>query len=64
MQFFNNADRIEKDAEKQIKVQKAKNKAITALSHLELERLQNEKMLQPEREEITRLQCETESNNK
>lgn len=64
MQFFNNADRIEKDAEKQIKVQKAKNKAITALSHLELERLQNEKMLQPEREEITRLQCETESKNK
>lgn len=64
MQFFYNADRIEKDAEKQIKVQKAKNKAITALSHLELERLQNEKMLQPEREEITRLQCETESKNK
>lgn len=64
MQFFNNADRIEKDAEKQIKVQKAKNKAISALSHLELERLQNEKLLQPEREEITRLKCETESKNK
>lgn len=64
MQFFSNAERIEKDAEKQIKVQKAKNKAITALSHLELERLQNEKMLQPEREKITRLQCETESKNK
>lgn len=64
MNIFNNANRIEKDAERQIKVQKAKNKAITVLSHLELERLQNEKTLQPEREEITRLRCETESKNK
>lgn len=64
MVFFNSATRIEKDAEKQIKVQRAKNKAITALSNLELERLQNEKKLQPERDEITRLKCETESKNK
>lgn len=64
MIFSNNVNRIEKDADKQIKVQKAKNKAITALSHLELERLQTEKALQPEREVITRLKCETEAKNK
>lgn len=64
MIFNSNVNRIEKDADKQIKVQKAKNKAITALSHLELERLQTEKALQPEREEITRLKCETEAKNK
>lgn len=62
--IFNNASKIEKDAEKQIKVQKAKNKAIVALSHMEKERLLVEKELQPEQEEITRLRCETESKNK
>lgn len=57
MQFFNfnSPDRIEKDATKQIKVQRAKMKAYSQLTEIELEKLQSEEQLQPRIDEIDKL---------
>lgn len=55
MQLFNNADRIESDANKQIKVQKAKMKAFGQLTDIELERLRLEEKVQPRVDEIDKL---------
>lgn len=57
MNFFtrNNPHNIEKNAEEQIKVQKAKMKAYGQLTEIELERLQKEEQLQPRIDEIDKL---------
>lgn len=55
MQLFKNPDRIENDANKQIKVQKAKMKAYSQLTDIELERLKKEEEFQPRVDEIDKL---------
>lgn len=55
MQLFKDPDRIERDADRQIKVQKAKTKAYGQITEMELERLQKEEQLQPKVDEIDKL---------
>lgn len=55
MRLFENVDRIESDAEKQVKVQRAKMKAYGQLTEIELERLRKEEEIQPRVDEIDKL---------
>lgn len=59
--IFSNARRIEKNANKQIEVEKARMKAMNVLTNLELEKLENESKLQPEVDRIATLKANTES---
>lgn len=59
--MFSNARRIEKNANKQIEVEKARMKAMNVLTNLELEKLENESRLQPEVDRITTLKANLES---
>lgn len=59
--MFNNARRIEKNANKQIEVEKARMKAMNVLTNLELEKLENESKLQPEVDRIATLKANIES---
>ena len=59
--MFSNARRIEKNANKQIEVEKARMKAMNVLTNLELEKLENESRLQPEVDRIATLKANTES---
>lgn len=52
---FKSPDQIERDADKQIKVQKAKMKAYGQLTDIELERLKKEEEIQPRVDEIDKL---------
>ena len=59
--IFSNARRIEKNANKQIEVEKARMKAMNVLTNIELEKLENESRLQPEVDRIATLKANTES---
>lgn len=59
--MFSNARRIEKNANKQIEVEKARMKAMNVLTNLELEKLENESKLQPEVDRIATLKANIES---
>lgn len=61
MLIFNNAQRIERNANKQIEVEQARIKAMNVLTNLELEKLENESKLQPEIDRITTLKANLES---
>lgn len=60
--FFNTdkAKSIEKDAERQIKVQKVKNKYMVTLTDMELERLELEEKLMPKQEKIRKMKMDVD----
>lgn len=59
--MFSNARRIERNANKQIEVEKARMKAMNVLTSIELEKLENESRLQPEVDKIATLKANIES---
>lgn len=59
--ILSNARRIEKNANRQIEVEKARMKAMNVLTNLELEKLENESRLQPEVDRIATLKANIES---
>lgn len=61
MFLLSNAKRIERNANKQIEVEKARMKAMNVLTNIELEKLENESKLQPEMDKIATLKANIES---
>lgn len=59
--ILSNARRIERNANKQIEVEKARMKAMNVLTSIELEKLENESRLQPEVDKIATLKANIES---
>ena len=59
--ILSNARRIERNANKQIEVEKARMKAMNVLTSIELEKLENESRLQPEIDKIATLKANIES---
>lgn len=59
--LFENVEKIEKETERQVKVQKAKNEAVSALTDCELERLENLEKLEPKKDQIAKMQANIES---
>ena len=61
MSIFTSAKKIERNANKQIEVEKARMKAMNVLTNIELEKLENESKLQPEVDKIATLKANIES---